>query len=100
MTWEEFLRYLTDPGGVSVAVGILLSLLAGYVAWYESLAAKWKVAVFFIACEAVPLAAAGLGVLTLAWDPSWAATFWPAVVAGFMAWVSGTALHKKVRRGT
>jgi hypothetical protein len=92
MGWDEFLRYANGPG-VSVLVGALISELANYVPDFASLSPRGKRAVFFLACLAIPLSASLLGVATAGWPADWSATFWPALVAGFVAFASGTAVH-------
>jgi hypothetical protein len=44
-------------------------------------------------CMVVPLLGCVLGILTLGWSPSFEATFWPALVAGGTAFVTGTGFH-------
>jgi len=90
MTWSGFLRFLSQPNGIALVVGVLLSLGVEYVPQFRDMASKWKRAVFFGVSLAVPLVAAGLGVLTEGWDPTWGATFWPAIIAGVLAFGSGT----------
>jgi hypothetical protein len=92
-TWSQFLHWMASPGGIPVAVGILLSIGVEYVPNFKALTPKWKRAVFFGLSIAVPLAAAGLGVLTDGWSPSWVETFWPALAAGGVAFASGTMAH-------
>lgn len=94
-SWEEFLFYLSAPSGVSVVVGLLVSWLIEYVPQFEQLAARWKRLVFLGFSLLVPLAAAGLGVLSAGWPTGWDATWWPALVAGVLAFGSGTALHAR-----
>jgi len=95
MTWNEVLTFLSRPNGIAVAVGIILSLVVEYWPAFEALAAKWKRVVFFAASLIIPLLAAVLGALTAGWSWSWEATFWPALVAGVLAFGSGTALHTR-----
>jgi len=97
MSWSEFLAYLSQPNGIQVVVGFLWSIVVEYWPWFGTLEVKWKRAVFFAVSLAVPLFAAALGVFTLGWPPGWEATFWPALVAGFLAFVSGTAIHVKTK---
>ena len=93
MSWSEFLAYASNPTAIPVVVGVILSVLAEYVPAFTALAPKWKRAVFFAISVAVPLLAAALGVLTAGWPETWADTFWPALVAGVMAFASGTMAH-------
>lgn len=93
MDWSQFLEWASAPSGISLAVGAVLSVVTEYVPGFTSLSSKAKRAFFFAVCLAVPLAAAGLGVLSLGWDATWPVTFWPALVAGVMAFGSGTLVH-------
>jgi hypothetical protein len=93
MDWEEFLKWASTPGGIPVIVGVLLSVLIDYWPAFKGLLPKWKRAVFFGLSLAVPLLAAGLGIVTLGWPATWIETFWPALVAGVMAFGSGTLSH-------
>ena len=91
ISWENFLLLL--PTVIPIALGAIISVAAEYIPGWNSLGAKWKRAIFFGASIAIPVLAAALGVLTLGWLPSWAETFWPAIVAGFLAFGSGTLAH-------
>lgn len=93
MSWETFVRWLTNPTAIPIVVGVLLSIGVEYVPWYERLAGKWKRAVFFGASLVIPLLGAGLGILTLGWPGSWVETLWPALMAGVLAFASGTLVH-------
>ncbi len=99
MSWGEFLTWLSQPGGVSAAVGILTSWLVDYWPWFASLPPKGKTVAFLVLSLFIPLAAAALGCLTSGWAWSWEATFWPALVAGATAFFTGTAVHLKVKNG-
>ena len=93
LTWGQFLSWMSSSGGISVVVGVLLSVGVEYVPPYEKLDKKWKRAVFFGLCLAVPTSAALLGVWTDGWPPTFADTFWPALWAGGLAFASGTMAH-------
>ena len=95
MSWSNFLAYLSQPNGISAAVGALLSIILEYWPQFDALASRYKRLVFFVLCMAVPLAGAALGILTAEWPAGFEATFWPALVAGFVAFASGTALHAR-----
>ena len=95
MSWAEFLALFYTPNGITAAVGILLSGLAEYVKAYDALAPKWKRLVFGGACLIVPLAAAGLAILTVGAPVSWELTFWPAILAGGIAFAGGTYAHTR-----
>jgi len=89
-TWSQFLTWMATPGGIILVVGVSLSFAIDYVRQYVDLEAKWKRLVFLGICVAVPCLAALLGVWTDGWDPSWGATFWPALQAGVLAFATGT----------
>jgi len=93
IAWEEFLIWASSPGAIPLIVGVLLSILIEYVPTFGGLAPRWKRAAFFGFCLAVPLLAALFGVLTLGWPLSWAGLLWPALVAGALAFGSGTLSH-------
>ena len=92
-TWLQFLLWMSTPGGISVVVGILLSVLIEYVPVFGALLPKWKRVVFFGLCLVIPVLAALLGIWTLEWAPTWQATFWPALLAGILTFASGTMTH-------
>ena len=95
MEWTKFLEYAAGPG-VAVIVGMLLSeVVAVYWPGFAALASRWKRVVFFVVCLLVPVLASVLGVMTAGWPPTWTATYWPAVVAGGVAFGSGTLVHTR-----
>jgi hypothetical protein len=99
MSWDEVLRYASGPG-VNAIVGALLSVLVDYWPWFGRLTALWKRAVTLVLCLVVPLSSAGLGVATVGWPATWEGTFWPAVLAGFTAFVGSQVVHsRKLGRG-
>ena len=93
MDWATFLEWASTPSGISLAVGAVLSVVTEYIPGFPALSSKAKRGFFFAVCLVVPLAAAGFGVLTLGWSVTWPTTFWPALVAGVMAFGSGTLMH-------
>ena len=93
MSWSEFLALFATPNGIAAAVGVALSFVAEYIPAYDALAAKWKRLVFGGACFIIPLGAAGLGIATAGYPVSWELTFWPAVLAGGIAFGGGTFAH-------
>ena len=95
MTWSAFLELLSSPNGIAAAVGVFLSVVVEYIPKYDTLAPKWKRLVFFGTCFLIPLAAAGLGIWTCSWPVSWELTFWPAVLAGGIAFGGGTVAHTR-----
>lgn len=93
LSWSGFLDLLSSPNGIAAIVGVLLSYVAEYFPGFDALMPKWKRLVFFGACFIIPLIAAGLGILTADWPASWEATFWPAILAGGIAFGGGTVAH-------
>lgn len=97
LAWCEFLRHVAGPG-VAVVVGFVASELARYVPRFDGLLPRMKRLVFAGLCFLVPVTASGLGVLTCGWLFSWSQTIWPALVAGAVAFGSGTLVHtRKIR---
>jgi hypothetical protein len=92
-SWSAFLSWLSEPSGVSLAAGVLLSILVEYWPRFATFTKKIKRVVFVGLCAAVPVLAAVLGILTLGWSPGWAETFWPAIVTGLFVFGSGTLAH-------
>ena len=95
MTWSEFLSYLTQPNGIAAGVGLALMFLVQYVPPYQALAPRYQRLVFLALCLLLPVVAAGLGILTAGWSASWEVTFWPALVAGALAFSTGTVAHSR-----
>ncbi len=95
LTWSGFLALLSTPNGIAGAVGVVLSWLAEYVPAFDALVPKWKRLVFFGVCMIVPLCAAALGIWTCGWPASWELTFWPAILAGGIAFGGGTLAHAR-----
>lgn len=93
-TWSQFLRWMANPGGIVVVVGVLLSFGVEYIPGFVAVPSKWKRLVFLGVSLVVPLAAAALGILTDGWAPGWNETFWPAILAGVLAFTSGQLRHK------
>lgn len=96
--FEDFLVYLVSPTGIAAAAGFVLSMLIEYLPVFQELADKWKQLVFFGLCEAVPLAATGLGIWLLQWVPT-VELFWLAIQAGYIAFGTGTVLHDFLPKG-
>ena len=96
MPWEDFLKLIADPDGIALIVGFALSFLVEYIPAYNELLPKWKRLVMFGICEAVALAGAGLAIATgLHETVSWAGVWWPAIVAGILAFASSTVAHTR-----
>ena len=95
LSWEGFLRLLSTPNVIAAIVGILASFAAEYIPGFDALAPKWKRVAFFLLSFVVPVGGALLGVLTLDWPMTWEPTFWPAFVAGWVAFAGGTIAHTR-----
>ena len=93
MTLAAFLSWLSTPGGVSIAVGVLLSWIADYIPKYTYLNPKEKRLAFLAACLSVPMVAATFRALAgyAPWtlDP----LYWQAITAGAAAFGFGTLVH-------
>jgi len=94
VSFADFLRFLMGEGA-KVAVGVVLSWLVELWPEYQSLGARWKRLVFAALCFGVPLCAALLMALFGYAAPSWENLFWPAIVAGFLAFSGGTIAHTR-----
>jgi MFS family permease len=93
MTWDQFLTFLTQTSGIQVVLGFALSLISEYFPKFDAYSKQTKQAIFFGICMIIPLLGCALGVLTAGWPLSWEMVFWPALVAGFTAFTSGTLFH-------
>ena len=99
ISWAEFLRYCSNPTAIPIIVGVLLSWILEYVPSFENLEPRYKRLVVLGLSMVVPLSAAGLGVLTAGWPGTWDLTWWPAIVAGALAFGSGTVAHARKLAG-
>lgn len=93
LSWEGFLRLLSEPNAIAAAVGVVWSWFAEYIPGFDALMPKWKRLVFLGVCLVIPLIAGALGILTCGWALSWNLVFWPALLAGFIAFGGGTVAH-------
>ncbi len=90
ITFREFLLWLQYPG-IEVAVGVLTSIAAEYVPQFVKLERKWKMPVILAFNVGVPVLAAGVSAV-MGYQPlDFDATFWPALVAGVLAFAGGQA---------
>ena len=101
MEFQEFLLWLSEPGGITVAAGVVFSIAAERIGWYQALSKEAKELVFGTITVAIPLLAAAtrlvLGYAGPYGSPlaGFEQLFWPALVAGVTALASGTAWHAK-----
>ena len=94
MSWMEFLGWLQSEG-INAVVGLFLSWVVEYWPKFGELEAKYQRLVFLALCFVVPLVGVGL---SIAWGyqlPSWEETFWPAILAGGLAFGAGTVAHTR-----
>ena len=80
---------------LSAAVGVVLSYVIEWWKGYGDLSAQGKRLVFLGICLVLPMAAVAVGILMCGQSPSFVDTFWPALVAGFVAFGTGTAAHTR-----
>lgn len=85
---------------LAVIVGVVLLEVVGvYLPGFAALESRWKRVAFCFLCMLVPVLASVLGVLTAGWPGTWVATYWPALVAGAVAFGSGTLAHTRRMTG-
>lgn len=90
ISFKEFLAWAQDPG-ISVVAGVFISVAAEYIPQFVKLEKKWKLPVILGFNVGIPLVAAAVGVAMGYQSGSLDATFWPALVAGALAFVGGQA---------
>ena len=95
MTFCDFVVGLQTATCLHGAAGVALSYLVEYWKGYENLAAQLKRLVFLGICLAIPLAAAGVGILSCGQSAAFVDTWWPALVAGLTAFGAGTVAHTR-----
>lgn len=95
MSWGDFLKFMSEPNGISVIVGVVLSWLGEYVPGFTELLPKWKRLVFLAVCVLIPLVAAALRVWTAGASAGWDVTWWPSLVAGGMSFAAGQVAHTR-----
>jgi hypothetical protein len=96
MPWSEFLRYVAGPG-VSLVVGVLISVIVEYWPAFDLLLPRWKRLAVAGFSFAVPVLATVLAVVSGEWGQwgDWAGTWWPALVSGFAALSAATLAHTR-----
>jgi len=94
--WLQFLAWLVVPSSITIAVGVVLSVVVEYLPNFDALDPKWKRVVVFALSLVVPVLAQvcrlASNVEGLAWA-DWATTWWPVVVAGVTSFASATVTH-------
>jgi len=94
MSWMEFLGWLQSDG-INAVVGFFLSYGVEYWPKFGELDPKWQRVVFLALCLVVPLVGAGLSIAFGYQAASWTDTFWPAILAGGLAFGAGTVAHTR-----
>jgi hypothetical protein len=93
LSWEQALLACSQPGIINAILAVLISVFIEYVPGFGQLESRWKVIIFFAISAMLPVAAAALGIWTLGWPVGWETTWWPALQAGMLAWMSGSGAH-------
>lgn len=93
LSWDQTLLACSQPGVINAVLATLTSLLIEYVPGFAELSGKWKTLTFFLVSLCLPILAATLGVWTLGYPAGWEVTWWPAIQAGVLAWMSGSGAH-------
>lgn len=93
MSWNDFLVAMRGPE-INTAVGVLIYVLANHWPRFGTLTPRNKRLAVMALSVLVPILATLLSVLTLGLPfGNWATTWWPALVAGVMAYVTSQGLH-------
>ncbi len=96
MSWQDFLKYLAEPSGIVAVLGFILSWLVEYIPGFDALVPKWKRLVVLVLSMAIPLVGVGLSIATgVVGDVTWELTWWPALVAGFLAFGGATVAQTR-----
>lgn len=93
MTFCDFVLGLQTSSILHGAAGVALSYVIEWWKGYANLSAQVKRLVFLGLCLVIPLAAAGVGVLSCGQSAAFVETWWPASVAGLTVFSSGTLAH-------
>jgi len=92
MTLQEFLLYM-QGSGVNAIVGVLWSFAVEFLPSFKGLSEKAKRISFLAACMVVPIVGAVLS-MALEYQPvNLETTIWYALVAGWVAFTTGTMSH-------
>lgn len=93
MTFPEFLLYLMQHNGVQAVFGFLMSFVFEGWNWLDNLPSKAKRIVVLAIHLAIPLLAAVTSMAAKYQPWSFEATVWPALTAGFLAFVGSQVAH-------
>lgn len=92
MLFREFLKWAQNEG-IQVCLGVILSFVVEWFPQFENLEWKMKRVAFLGITVAIPVIAAVVSVAFGYQTPSFTETFWPALAAGFLSFMSGTMAH-------
>ena len=95
MAFCEFVLGLQTASILHGAAGAVLSYLIEWWKGYGNLDPAYKRLVFLGICLAIPLVAAGVGILSCGQSPAFVETWWPALVAGLTVFGGGTLAHTR-----
>lgn len=95
MDFQEFLNYLLTVNGINAAVGVVMSFVVEWFPAFTNLQPKAK-RLFFLGLNIVIAIVSALLLATAGYAPwDFNILFWPALVAGFTAFATGTAAHTR-----
>ena len=95
MAFCDFVLGLQTATILHGAAGIALSYIIEWWKGYANLDAQVKRLVFLGLCLAIPLVAAGVGVLSCGQSAAFVETWWPAICAGLTVFGGGTVAHAR-----
>jgi len=95
MAFCDFVLGLQTATILHGAAGIALSYIVEWWKGYGDLNPQVKRLVFLGICLVIPIAAAGVGVLSCGQSASFVETWWPALVAGLTVFGGGTVAHSR-----
>ena len=95
MAFCDFVIGLQTATILHGAAGIALSYIVEWWKGYANLSAQIKRLVFLGICLVIPIAAAGVGILSCGQSAAFVETWWPAIVAGLTVFGGGTVVHTR-----
>ena len=95
MSWKDFLMSFLIPDVIGVAYGWIMSFVVEHFPRWENVAPRWKRLVFLGICLILPVAAMAIASAFGYYDGTFVNTYWPALVAGGLAFASGTTAHTR-----
>lgn len=88
----DFLKSLAGPGA-EVAVGVIMSYIAETWPWYQKKEKSVKRSIFVGVCLGVPTIAAAVGTAFGYFPLEFETTFWYALQAGAVVFITSQAVH-------